>query len=69
MSLEKKSAIKEVSVAFDKCFGISSLKHEFDFSKTNVILLYAPNGVMKTSFANTFKFIADGNRKEIKDRV
>lgn len=40
------------------CYGIESFDHEFDFSNTNVFMIYAKNGLMKTSFAKTFKKIS-----------
>lgn len=51
------------------CFGIEGLDHEFDFSKDNAIAIYARNGLMKTSFAKTFKKIQDGKDKEIGDVI
>lgn len=36
------------------CYGINNLEHTFDFTRNKSIqLIYAPNGIMKTSFANT----------------
>lgn len=46
------------------CFGIDKLKHEFDFSNGRAVAIYAPNGVMKTSFAKTFKAISEGKDPE-----
>ena len=31
------------------CYGIDEFNHEFDFTNTNVITVYAKNGLMKTS--------------------
>jgi len=59
--------MEKVSVEFKHCYGIPSLKHEFDFSNKSAALVYAPNGMMKTSFAKTFKDICDGS--ETSDRV
>jgi hypothetical protein len=44
---------------FKNCYGIGNLEHEFDFSTFKTNLIYASNGVMKTSFANTFKAISE----------
>ncbi|EKO3542434.1 AAA family ATPase [Vibrio fluvialis] len=43
------------------CYGIKKLVHEFDFSGsgTNTFAIYAPNGLMKTSFTKTFEEIAE----------
>lgn len=51
------------------CFGICEFDHEFDFSQSNSALVYAPNGLMKTSFAQTFDCIAKKKTKEICDRI
>lgn len=48
----------KVEINLKNCFGIGSLEHIFDFSKSNINLIYAPNGTMKTSFAKTFECIA-----------
>lgn len=36
------------------------MQHAIDFSVSNVAVIYAPNGTMKSSFANTFKAISEG---------
>jgi hypothetical protein len=47
--------IEKINIEFENCYGIKSLKHEFDFSNKNMpVLIYSPNGSMKTSFAMTF---------------
>lgn len=51
------------------CYGIQSFQHEFDFSNTNAICVYARNGLMKTSFSKTFKKIQDSKGSEIKDEI
>ena len=61
--------MKKVKVHLQSCFGISELTHDFDFSKSNAVVIYAPNGTMKTSFARTMACVADGRQKEIKDRL
>lgn len=45
----------------ENCYGIAKLEHEFDFSKFGTQLIYASNGIMKTSFANTFQALEKGN--------
>lgn len=47
----------------EHCYGIKHLKQEFDFLDSNTWLIYAPNGVMKTSFAKTFKVLSTGKEK------
>lgn len=48
-----------VSVDLENCYGIKRLRAEFDFSQESVYAIYAPNGAMKTSLAQTFQDIAD----------
>lgn len=54
--------MNKIKVNFQNCFGISSLEHEFLFSEKNSVLIYAPNGVMKSSFAKTFECISKGEK-------
>jgi hypothetical protein len=42
-----------LNVDFQYCYGIKKLNYEFNF-QNRVFSVYAPNGVMKTSFAKTF---------------
>ena len=51
----------KMSINFQNCYGIKSLIKEFDFSKNRVFAIYAPNGVMKTSFAKTFQDLSIGS--------
>lgn len=45
----------KVVVNIQNCYGIHCLENEFDFSDgKSTYAIYAPNGVMKTSFANVF---------------
>jgi len=50
--------MKKISVNFEHCYGINKLQYDFNFEK-NTFSVYAPNGVMKTSFAKTFKDISN----------
>ena len=59
----------EVTVDLSDCFGIEKLNYKFDFSKKNTYSIYAKNGSMKTSFANTFKRIQEGKIDEICDKI
>lgn len=56
-----------INVDLENCYGIKKLNAEFDFTKGNVYAIYAPNGVMKSSFAQTFRDIADDVAS--KDRI
>lgn len=59
--------MKKIKVDFKNCYGINSINHQFDFSRKRTIAVYSPNGVMKTSFAKTFKDIIDG--RETHDQI
>lgn len=59
--------MKKLSVKLENCYGIGKLEKDFDFSQTNVILIYAQNGAFKTSFAKTLKDML--NNKETKDEI
>ncbi len=55
--------MNKLTINLENCYGINKLNHEFDFTdvtkrgkttKRNTFTVYAGNGIMKTSFANTF---------------
>jgi hypothetical protein len=59
--------MNRVCVQLANCYGIRKLDHEFDFSEHRAYAIYAPNGAMKSSFAETFKNVAEG--KPSGDRI
>jgi len=59
--------MKQLSIDLANCYGIKKLQKKFDFSDQNVYAIYAPNGSMKSSLAQTFKDVADGVQS--KDRI
>lgn len=59
--------MQKLNIKFENCYGIKNLEKEFDFSKNNTFTIYAPNGVMKTSFAKTFRDLS--NDKDSSDLV
>lgn len=59
--------MKKLSVDLENCYGIQELHTQFDFSENTVYAIYAPNGAMKSSLAETFKDVADDVPS--KDRV
>lgn len=59
--------MQKVTIEMENCYGIGKLSCEFDFSQGPVHSVYAPNGFMKTSFANALQDLADG--KDSKDRM
>lgn len=52
--------MKKLSMNLTNCHGIRQLSTEFDFSSAGAVAIYAPNGMMKTSFSRTFKDFAQG---------
>lgn len=59
--------MKTVSIDLESCYGIKKLQAKFDFSKAKACAVYAPNGSMKSSLAQTFQDVADGSAS--KDRI
>lgn len=57
----------ELEINIHNCYGIGKFEKKFDFSKANMYLIYAQNGIFKTSFAKTLKDIVDG--KNPKDNI
>lgn len=58
--------MKEIKINLKNCYGIKKLQENFDFSECGTVVVYAPNGVMKTSFAKTFSDFSNG--KESSDQ-
>ena len=59
--------MKKLKLKFENCYGIKKLESKFDFSKFKTFTIYAPNGVMKTSFAKIFAdYIA---KRESRDQI
>lgn len=61
--------MNKLNIELTNCFGIDSLKHEFDFGKGNTFSIYARNVLMKTSFAKTFQLIQQGKKENISDAI
>jgi len=59
--------MNRVRVQLANCYGIKKLDYEFDFSENRAYAVYAPNGSMKSSLAETFKNVAEG--KPSADRI
>lgn len=57
----------KISVDLQHCYGIKKLSHQFDFTARKAYAIYAPNGSMKSSLAETFKNIADKTKPQ--DRI
>lgn len=59
--------MNRVSIELEHCYGIKKLKTQLEFKKARVCAIYAQNGVMKTSLAETFKSMSKGIKPE--DRI
>ncbi len=53
---------KELTVDLTNCYGIPNLQYTFTFApgKGSTYSIYAPNGIMKTSFSKTFEDLSKG---------
>lgn len=51
--------MEKLNVELQNCYGVRELKAQFDFSQQRAYAIYAPNGSMKSSLAQTFKDVAD----------
>jgi ABC-type lipoprotein export system ATPase subunit len=59
--------MRTLNIEIENCYGIKTLKHELDFSQKKAYAIYAPNGSMKSSLAQTFQDVADDTPS--KDRM
>lgn len=58
----------KLKIDIENCYGIGKMNQELDFTKKNIYVIYAQNGVFKTSFANTINDLLD-KKKQPKDRI
>ena len=62
--------MNELKIKLENCYGIKKLEKKFTFTtEHNVNVIYAKNGLMKTSFAKVFKKFQDGKEREIEDLI
>lgn len=54
--------MNKLKIELQHCYGIKKLNHEFDFSNFKTAVIYAGNGIMKTSFAKTLNDVANGKK-------
>lgn len=59
--------MERVKIDLKNCYGIKALNRELDFKKARAYAIYAPNGVMKSSLAQTFQDAAKG--EDSRDRI
>lgn len=62
--------MNKLKLELKNCFGIEELNKEFNFTpENNVNVIYAKNGLMKTSFTKVFKKFQDNKMDEIQDLI
>lgn len=61
--------MNRIVLNLEHCFGITKISQELDFEGGNTVIIYAPNGLMKTSFARTLQLYGQGKADKIKDVV
>ncbi|SCZ81583.1 hypothetical protein [Acidaminobacter hydrogenoformans] len=72
--------MKKITINLENCYGIKRLQETFNFEylnkkkdieKSSSICIYAPNGMMKTSFAKTFYKLSKSEtpKEEIHDKT
>lgn len=59
--------MKKVCIDLENCYGIKKLRADFNFSNCRTYAVYAPNGSMKSSLAQTFRDVSEG--ADSRDRV
>jgi hypothetical protein len=59
--------MNRVKLDLQNCYGIKNLQKEFNFTGRSAYAIYAPNGVMKSSLAETFQDAA--SKKKSSDRI
>lgn len=61
--------MNKINLKLEHCFGITKLSQNLAFEGENTVLIYAPNGLMKTSLAKTLQLYGQGKTDKVKDVV
>ncbi|UVH56567.1 phage infection protein [Variovorax paradoxus] len=59
--------MNNLKLQLEYCYGIRKLDVVLEYADTSAVAIYAPNGAMKSSLANTFQDIADDKKSQ--DRI
>ena len=59
--------MEKLKLQLEHCYGIRKFDEVLDFAVNATIAIYAPDGVLQSSLANTFRDVADG--KPSRDRI
>lgn len=61
--------MKTLTIDLENCYGIQKLQHSFNFSDHHAQLIYAANGMMKSSLALTLKVLSGQSKDKVMDRL
>ena len=61
--------MNHVKIHLENCFGIKKISKDLDFTQHRSILIYAPNGTMKTSFSKSMQLLSQDKANKINDRI
>lgn len=61
--------MNNLKLDLENCYGIKKLQHEFAFTNHHTQLIYAANGMMKSSLALTLKGLSGQCKDKAKDRL
>ena len=61
--------MNNLKLDIENCYGIKKLQHEFAFTNHHTQLIYAANGMMKSSLALTLKGLSGQCKDKAKDRL
>lgn len=61
--------MNNLKLDLENCYGIKKLQHDFAFTNHHTQLIYAANGMMKSSLALTLKGLSGQCKEKAKDRL
>ena len=61
--------MNNLKLDLENCYGIKKLQHVFAFANHHTQLIYAANGMMKSSLALTLKGLSGQCKDKAKDRL
>lgn len=61
--------MNNLKLDLENCYGIKKLQYEFTFTNHHTQLIYAANGMMKSSLALTLKGLSGQSKEKAKDRL
>ena len=61
--------MNNLKLDLENCYGIKKLQHDFAYTNHHTQLIYAANGMMKSSLALTLKGLSGQCKDKAKDRL